>query len=304
MRRILLPALILCLLAPSAFAAANLVRNGDFGEGLKYWHIHLTDFMPETIRDGDARRYRYLCACGNDLGEYKPWIGLTCPKCRGFLSGEECGKWYVENHTRVSLDDGPSGKCIRFDLPTNVGNNQGVRVFSHLIKAKPGWGYKLTFYAKAAKAHPRVFVETYAETTTEGSWNWDPNFNPYDLKRPLKRSFRAHVNCGAPTNRGSDDRTPDTTDHTAGNQTVRRGGDYSEGTDEPIRVTSGNWAKYYKEVVAPARYKFEYMSVKLYAYMPGIVWFDNVALVPMTAGELSKFKAEHNARVKDKRFKY
>ena len=311
MRATLLGLLLLCVAAPAA-QARNMVKNGGFEDGLVGWNIRLTDYMPETARDADGNRtYRYRCACGADLGEYKPWIGLECPKCKGWISGEECGSWYVKNHERVSIVQGGQGRCMKFTLPTNVGNNQGVRVFSDLIKCKKGWGYKLTFYAKAAAAHPRVWVECYAETAKEGSWNWDPEFNPQDLNRPLKRCYRAQVNCAATTNRRDEPmrstgkRRDFRGDDGQGEEIIRGGGSTDVTSPEPPKYTQvGNWKRHYKEVVAPKRYHFEYMSVKLYAYMPGAAWFDNVKIEPMTAGELAKFKAEHNRRIKSDRFKY
>ena len=311
MRR-LLTLLILALLAATPAAAGDMVANGGFEEGLHCWFVRLTDFMPETIREGEStRRYHYICACGHDLGEYKPWIGVFCPGCKGFISGEECGSWYVKNHERCSIVQGGEGQCMKFTLPTNVGNNQGVRAFSKLIKCKPGWGYKLTFYAKTAGAHARVWVECYAETKTEGSWNWDPEFNPHKINRPLKRVYRAQVNCGASTNERAETRhtkakREDFRDDDGQGPDVVSGGGSSEDTSpEPPKYSKpGKWQRYYKEVVAPKRYHFEYMSVKLYAYMPGEAWFDGVKIEPMTAAELAKFKAEKNKRIKSDRFKY
>jgi len=307
MRRALL-ILLAASLTATPVLARSMVKNGGFEDGLVGWNIRLTDYMPETIRDGDDNRtYRYRCACGADLGEYKPWIGIVCPKCKGWISGEECGAWYVKNHERVSIVAGGEGRCMKFDLPTSVGNNQGVRVFSDIIKCKKGWGYRLSFYAKAAGAHPRVWVECYAETEKEGSWNWDPEFNPQNLNRPLKRVYRAQVNCGATTNERSEPpRAGDFRDDDGGGEAIIEGGGSSEETspEPPKYVKPGTWQRYYKEVVAPERYHFEYMSVKLYAYMPGTAWFDNVKIEPMTASELAKFKAEHNKRIRSDRFKY
>lgn len=312
MRR-LLPVLLLATLAAPAAMGRNMVKNGSFEGGLDGWFIKLTDFMPENIRDGEDNRvgFRYRCACGADLGEYKPWIGLICPKCKGFISGEECGSWYVKNHERVSIVQGGNGRCMKFTLPTHVGNNQGVRAFSELIPCKPGWGYKLTFYAKAAGAHPRVFVECYRETKKEGSWNWDPEFNPQDIKRPLKRVYRAHVNCGAETNRRDEvlrrkgKRRDFRQDDGQGEAIIRGGGSTEDTSPEPeTYARPGKWQRYHKLVVAPRRYWFSHMCVKLYAYMPGTAWFDAIHIEPMTRQELAKFKAEKNRRIKSDRFKY
>ena len=50
-------------------------------------------------------------------------------------------------------------------------------------------------------------------------------------------------------------------------------------------------------------YHFDYMSVKLYAYMPGEAWFDNVSLRAMTSSELRSFLSTKR-KPKDKRFAY
>lgn len=267
----------MALVAASTFAAGNLVVNGGFERkaddgGPEYWHYHLTDFMPQTSRDADGRRsYRYICGCGYDLGAAKPWAGLLCPKCKGWISGEECGAWYRKNHERVSVvRGGAKGNCVKFTLPTAVGNNQGVRIFSRLIKAKRGWGYKLRFSVKAYKAHPRVFVEGYRYVAIGGSryaskymTDVSKELDPDGTKKPLERIFRAHVNCSS----------------------------------------SSSWKTYTKEFVAPERYQFDWLAVKLYAYMPGEVWFDNVSLVAMTRKEMNEYY-KNKRRPKDKRFKH
>jgi hypothetical protein len=262
MTRILLAALIVCLAVGPALAAGNLVANGSFEKGKDAplgWHIKLTDFMPQKQGDGS---FRYICACGHDLGDGKPYCGLLCPKCGGYISGEECGAWYVRNHERVSLDGGRSGRGLKFTLPTNVGNNQGVRVFSYMIKAKRGWGYKLSFDTRARGAHPRVFVECFRHLEAPRSFVWNGGYEPTAPKEPIERCYRAHVNC--------------------------------EG--------ASGWRHYTKDVVAPKRYRFDYMVVKLYAYMPGEAWFDNVSLRPMTSKEMREYLADR--KTKDKRFEY
>ena len=273
MNRTLAATLALALFAMEALGAHNLVVNGDFERGERwpdYWHCRLTDFMPETSRKDDGTRsYRYLCGCGHDFGPAKPWCGLFCPKCRGFISGEECGAWYLKNHERVSLvKGGVSGKCVKFDLSTAVGNNQGVRIFSRLMQAKRGWGYKLEFSVRAYKAHPRVFVECYRKVKLGGSrfsskyMSVSKELDPDGTKTPIERIFRAHVNCSA----------------------------------------SSRWKTYTKEFAPPQRYEFDWMSVKLYAYMPGQAWFDDVSLKPMTRREFKAYLASKRAP-KDNRFK-
>ena len=313
-------AVLLVALAAGPAAARNMIKNGNFEKGNIYpdkWYVRLTDYMPDTTRhEGGARTYHYICACGHDLGEWKPWCGLFCPQCKGFISGEECGSWYVRNHERVSLVDGRSGKCIKFTLARNVGNNQGVRVFSHLVKAKPGWGYVLTFDARTSHSIARVFVECYRETKREGSFTWDAKFNPHKLNVPLERCYRAHVNCGSPTNinpepeprkkksRG-EARSEKAKEEAAKQEPPRDDWSSDKPNYEPPPPTqAGPWGRYRKEIVAPRRYRFEWMTVKLYAYMPGEAWFDNVYLRPMTAKELQAFISKRGSKVKDKRFRY
>jgi len=257
---------IIWLVAVQALAAGNLVKNGGFeqGEGQPaLWHVRLTDFMPKKeVNAQNFISHRYICACGKDFGSVKPWCGLICPNCRGFFSGEECGDWYVSNHERVSLDKGLQGRAVKFTLPTDVGNNQGVRILSHLIKAKPGWGYKLSFAARARGSHPRVFVEGFRYLQrTASPVEWDGSADPGAPQQPIERCFRAHVNC--------------------------------EGAD--------SWKTYTKDFVPPKRYTFDYMTVKLYAYMPGEAWFDNVSLRPMTASEMREWLSGKR-EPKDKRF--
>jgi hypothetical protein len=269
-------ALLLLLTAWTALGAGNMVANGGFErvdeQGRPdYWHVQLTDFMPETTRNADGTRaYRYKCGCGHDLGPAKPWAGLICPKCGGWISGEECGSWYLKNHERVSVVPGGHNRCVKFDLPTSVGNNQGVRIFSRLMRAKRGWGYKLRFRVKAYKAHPRVFVEGYRYAATGGSryaskymTDVPKELDPDRTGKPLERIFRAHVNCS---------------------------GDSS-------------WKTYTKEFVAPERYQFDFLSVKLYAYMPGEAFFDDVALVPMSRSEMNEYY-KNKREAKDPRFKH
>lgn len=259
----------LCMaLSPLALAGQNLVTNGGFekhdGKVPEGWHIKLTDFMPKEVGKDDAgnMRYRYICACGQDLGDVKPWCGLICPKCGGFISGEECGAWYTQNHERVSLDRGPNGYCVKFTLDKSTGENQGVRIMSHLIKVKPAWGYVLTFSCRTkGGAIARVWAECYRAPHTAKSYHWEGPMDP-GAKDGLERIYRAQVNCGSPD----------------------------------------SWQTFTKEIVAPKRYQFDTISVKLYAYMPGEAWFDNVAIRPMTQKEYDDFVA--SKKPKDKRFEY
>ena len=48
--------------------------------------------------------------------------------------------------------------AVKFTLDKSTGENQGVRIFSRLIKVKPGWGYVLSFSCRTRGSHARVFT--------------------------------------------------------------------------------------------------------------------------------------------------
>jgi len=255
------------LSAAAALGAGNMVKNGGFekhdGNTPEGWYIKLTDFMPKEKENAQGyKSYDYICACGENLGDVKPWCGLFCPKCGGFISGEECGGWYTQNHTRVSLDHGPHGYCVKFTLDKSTGENQGVRIFSHLMKVKRGWGYKLRFSARTKGSVARVFAEGYRHPPRAKSSHWEgPSDSALGKEEMIERCYRAQVNCGSP----------------------------------------GDWQTFEKDVYAPERYLFDYISIKLYAYMPGEAWFDDISLVPMTPSEVKEHQA--GRKPKDSRFK-
>jgi hypothetical protein len=247
----------------SAFAAGNLVLNGGFEQGDKhpdYWFVKLTDFFDKD-QHTDPPSHKYICACGEDLGSMQPFVGLLCPKCKGFLSGDECGAWYAANDKCVSLDNGPHGKCLKFSLPKDVGENQGVRVFSSMIQAKRGWGYVLDLDVKTAGSLARVFVEGYRYYSAKSTFVWTGGYAPTFPKNPVERKYRCPVNCGS----------------------------------------SPNWQHFTREFSPPKNYQIDFMSVKLYAYMPGEAWYDNVSLRLMTEKEMSQFLSSA-PKAKDKRF--
>lgn len=274
MKRLILGIMLSAAITSPAFAARNLVLNGSFRKGTKEagddawtipgWHVRLADWrQSEVKRDEDGKRYyTYSCGCGHKLGDFHPWAGLRCPACKGFFGGEECGSWYIQNHKRVSLGRGKTGKGMHFKLSRSVGNNQGVRVYSRLIKAKPGWGYKLSFDAVTKGSHARVFVECFRETT-QADYELDREMDPSGTKYPVERCFRAHVNC----------------------------------------TGTSNWKHFTKTFVPRKRYRFDWMSVKLYAYMPGEAAFDNVVLRPLSPAEMDDYLSSRR-KPKDKRFEY
>jgi hypothetical protein len=260
--------LALCWLCAPAFAAGNLVYNGNFEQGDRhpdYWFVTLTDFFCKK-QPTDPPTYKYMCACGEDLGSMQPFVGLICPKCKRFLSGEESGGWYVGNDKCVSLGNGPHGKCVKFTLPKDVGENQGVRIFSSMIPVPTrGWGYVLDFDVKTAGSLARVFVECYHNYQAKSTFTWNGGYAPSYSKNPVERCYRAPVNCGS----------------------------------------SPNWQHFSepfpRKLPLGKSYQFDFMVVKLYAYMPGEAWFDNVTLRPMTEREMSEHMSS-TPRPKDKRF--
>ncbi len=255
--------LFFCAVCAPAFGAGNMVLNGGFEQGDKYpdhWFVKLTDFFCKK-QPTDPPTYKYICACGEDLGSIQPFVGLLCPKCKAFLSGEESGSWYVGNDKCVSMDHGPTGKCVKMTLPKDVGENQGVRIFSSMIPAKHGWGYVLDVDLKTAGTMTQVFVECYRYYSAKSTFVWNGEYAPTYSKNPIERCYRAHIYAGS----------------------------------------SATWKHYHQDFSPPKRYYFDFMVVKLYAYMPGEAWFDNVSLRPMTDKEMADHLAA-NSKPGDKRF--
>jgi len=261
---------VVLAVAMPALAARNMLANGNFTKGRKVegddawtipgWHVRLADWKQGHVqRAGDKRTYNYSCGCGHPL-PVRPWAGLICPGCKGFFGGEESGSWYIQNHTRVDL----TGGSLHFKLSRDVGNNQGVRVFSKMFRVKRGWGYKLRFRVRTKGSHARVFVEGW-RTTTQADYVYDEKMkemDPYGIKHPVEKCYRAQVNC----------------------------------------TGTSSWKTFTKEFVPPKRYWYDWASVKLYAYMPGEAWFDDVIVVPMTPGEMDRYMTSKR-KPKDGRFK-
>lgn len=377
----------------------NLVVNGGFESETEVpagWHVKLADYMPFTIRSVDQRRrcYFYICGCGEYLGTFKPWGGLACPRCRGFIGAEESGDLYLNNHKLVSLDKGENGRCIKFTLPPAIGNNQGVRVFSKMFRVKQGWGYILDFDTKAKGAHPRVFVETYRypKKTEEGPptlrsedlmdlpllcetlskegkkqepspskrvWEmlptqvqpivaktaeaeeiseedearilkglnavlakpdfYDPKYfagmELHDrIRKFLKREQPApstedvqwiNRHLMSASFREAVTNTPEDPDGCRGIDVsgIKKNVEKKYRGHVNCEGVGMAWKHFTKEMVAPKAYPFDWMTVKLYAYMPGEAWFDNVAVRPMTKKEYEEYFVK-NPRYKDRRFKF
>jgi hypothetical protein len=191
---------------------------------------------------------------------------------------EETGKWYDKNHEYVTLGEGRSGYGVFMDIPPEVGVMQGTRCVSDLVKVRKNWPYEITVDVKAADgASTIVFVECYRHEVPQ---RWELEEYPEDEEeesddkdgeeedseseeaaetegaRPIEKCYRKPIHCGSPS----------------------------------------NWKRYKKTFAAPERYAFEYLQVKLYAFLP--VWppkgpckayFDNVVVRPLTPYEAKRY---------------
>ncbi len=258
----------------------NLLSNGGFEKGLEDdgqpvgWLTKITGIIPAPeYRDpqnkkGRTGKYQYECGCGHVWGEVRPWAMLNCPKCKRVNAGlEDSGDLYQGNDQYVKIAKREKGKALRMTLPEAIGNNQGVRVISHMLKAKRGAGYEVSFDAISQGSHLRVFVEGFRlERKDEEAKKWletlPPQANPLKQKMRLKRVFRKQVNAGKPE----------------------------------------DWRRYREPFVAPKRYEFDYMFVSLYAYLPGKAAYDNVKLRRLSAAELREYR-KANPGPKDKRLR-
>ena len=263
--------LAVALFAPTAPAGQNLLSNGGFEKGLNEggepigWHTKLTSIIPEPEytdpenKKGRTGEVHFKCGCGHDWGTVRPWAMLVCQQCRHTNTGlEDSGAVYMKNHEYVEVVPGKAGKAVRVTLSRTVGNNQGVRVISHLVKAERESGYEIAFDAISTGPHLRVFVEGFRETdvdkhTREWVRTLPPEANPLEQRYRLKRVFRAHVNAGAPK----------------------------------------DWSRFTKQFVAPKRYGFDHQFVTLYAYLPGQAAFDNIVLRKLTRAEKAAYLRKH-----------
>jgi len=264
------------MLSPStAFAAGRdeMPANGRFEQVDKdnpdmpiAWNARFADFMPDKRKDEDGRTvYHYVLSSGVDMGTVKPWVGLRCPKTGAFISGEESGDWYAENHLIVKRDRGRSGAGLKMDIPGSVGANQGCRIMSDVIPVKRDTGFHFTGDVRTTGgASAMIFIEAYRYRRSDRTEGMNDDVDLSKLPRPIERCFRTQIRC-----------------------------------DNPAA-----WTTFREEVVAPQRYHFDFIVVKLVGLMGGEVYFDNLRLTPMSAGELARFKAEKNKKVREKRFAY
>jgi len=258
----------------------NLLTNGTFERWSKEtqepkgWHTRITSVIPipeytdPANKKGRTGVTHFKCGCGYMWGTVRPWTNLICPECGQMNHGlEDSAAMYDLNYESVEPIRGKSGKAAGIEMSAPVGNNQGVRIISMLVKAERGAGYKISFDARSGGPHLRVFVEGFQlKPKDKKAREWvktlDPKSNPMKLTARLKRRFRHQVNAGTPR----------------------------------------DW-KHFSSTFAPQkRYQFDYMFVTLYAYLPGEAAYDNVVLRKLSSRELKDHHRDRG-RIKDKRLR-
>jgi len=258
-------------------AQVNLLRNGGFEEesdkpfGWPGWHTYIGGFMPKVMeRDEDGKpTYNYICGCGENLGEKKPYVGMICPACGRYMFPEETGAKYDNNHKHVTLTSGRTGRGIKMTISEAVGSSQGVRCISDLVQVRRDWPYEFGVDVCKRGVSVRIFVEGFRLPDEIR----DNEEMPEEEKLTyLERSYRMQINTGA------------STDHAKG---------YGGGWDRYSRV----FMPPYKTERAD-KYKIDYVQVKLYGYMWGEAWFDNVTLRQLSPPEAVSYvkknlKKEH-----------
>lgn len=278
---------IVMLMATAAALAgagspANLLTNGAFEKGVTKdgepvgWHTKITSVTPiPEYRDPENKKGRtgvmnFKCGCEHDWGTVRPWVGLHCVNCGRLHTGlEDSSAYYMENENWVQLVPGRRGQGIGFDMPQEVGDVQGARIFSDLIKVDRSAGYEIAFDAISEKPHIRVFVEGFKlvnddEQATEWVKTLSRQCNPLKQRHRLQRSYRRHVNAQTP----------------------------------------GRWQHFSEQFAQPKsdRYHFDYMMVNIYAYLPGKAVVDNVVLRRLSAKELQAYR-EANPGPREKRLR-
>lgn len=261
----------------------NLLKNGGFERGTNDagepvgWHTRLTSFtvIPEykdpANKQGRTGRVFFRDGAGHEWGTTRPWAMLRSPKSGHVITGlEDAAAFYDENHESISIGKGKSGNAVHFNMSEVVGNNQGARVFSHLVKADSSDVYFLSFDAISKKPHLRVFVEGFKlEPLTDDDKallaSLPEGSNVYDIPGRLKRVYRKQINCETP----------------------------------------GNWKHFADTFAAPSeQYGFDYLMVNLYAFLPGEAAYDNVVLRKATRSEAAAYRKEKPQRKPDSKYRY
>lgn len=280
-------ALVVSLTASSSSVHAdsddNLLENGGFERGTndkgepRGWHTRMTSFttIPEYTdpanKKGRTGRVFFRDGSGHEWGTTRPWAMLRSPKSGHVITGlEDSAAYYEENHESVSLGSGRNGKGVHFNMSEVVGNNQGARVFSHLVKANSKDVYVISFDAVSKAPHLRVFVEGFKlekindedkallDSLPEGA-------NVYNIPSRLKRVYRKQINCETP----------------------------------------GSWKHFEDAFAAPSeQYGFDYLMVNLYAFLPGEAAYDNVVLRKATKREAEAYRDEKPKKKQDSKYRY
>jgi len=271
-----------------AFGRGNIIRNGNFeaGRGGKFgfpgWHTAIMGFMPKIVgKDDDGKNlYNYICSCGHNFGPIKPEAGVVCPKCGRYGIAEETGGWYDQNHEYVKLGPGREGYGVKMTLSKSVGENQGVRCVSDLVRVQRNWPYKFRVDARAKGAVILVFVEGYRYVYPKtGDIEDDEDEDEDD-------------------DEDEDEKKEDKVLATQG-EAIRIEKCYRK---QMKFGSPGGWTRKEENFMPPKRYEIDLIQVKLYAFMPGEAHFDNVLVRPLSTYEAEKWLRTRK-RKKDKRFR-
>jgi len=344
---------ILCgVLAAMLFAAApaagrepaNIIRNGDFEEpgsiiGIPGWNVAIMGYMPRVVdRDENGKAiFNYICGCGENLGPAKPWAGMRCPACYRYSVAEETGDWYNDNEAYVKIVPGRTGNCCAFNIPKDVGENEGVRCVSDLVRIKRDWPYKLTANVMSKGATMMIFVEGYRivdDEQVDVASNADPEeYRPdapeEDAEAVSSVKEDAEVPSGAQPKPAlkpkKDEQRPESLGDTPKLSKLTRPNPKAVPTlltknGKPIVIekkyrvnvnvgTPGagsspgsGWGSIERVFIPPARYYVDFIQVKLYAYFPGECFFDNIVVRPLTPAEAQAFMSKQKNK-KDSRFR-
>jgi len=263
-----------------AAGEGNIIRNGNFeaGPAEKFgfpgWHTAIMGFMPKIVgKDDDGKNiYNYICSCGHNFGPIKPEAGVVCPSCGRYSIAEETGGWYDRNHEYVTLGPGRTGYGVKMTLSKGVGENQGVRCVSDLVPVSRNWPYSFSVDAKAEGAVLLAFVEGYRYARPE--YEGEDEDDEEDEEEPeeaagtkgealrIEKCYRKQLRLGTP----------------------------------------GRWTRKQENFMPPKRYEIEFIQVKLYAFMPGEAYFDNVVVRPLSPGEARQWLASRKKK-KEKKFR-
>jgi len=320
-----------------AESATNIIKNGGFeregtnGNLFEGWSANMMGYMPRVFgRDALGQAiFHYICGCGCDLGAEKPFAGLMCPNCGRVSVAEETGSWYDDNGEFVKMGTGRHGKGCMFDIPLIVGQNEGVRIVSDLVKIKRDWPYEVTVAARTeGPTAIRVFVECYKvvdEEVSPGTYDFKKDVDEEggeggdDGEKPEEKDpGKAASKLDAALEKAKAKAEAEAAKNPSGIDPKAGKSSGSAATAKPVQVEKtyrvnilmkgGGWSTCERIFMAPPRYKTDYLQVKLYAYMPvmqsdgnGKAYWDNVIVRPLSLSEAKAWWAKEKPK-KDKRF--